>query len=694
MYGAAFGIMLVGTRMWRGLLLIIALLLSGSRATIAVPPSGLEPTVTQCVERLLLAAELSQAPNDTPRLQRFKEGVSILNNLERAEMDNRISLLQAALERLDEPILAVELDSILGGLMKNLPVNASNLPEMLRIYRSLERIQQSVRGHIFQALKSHEQKHSRPFVPFLENPNLPPLDDPSEVQALWDRVFKDFPSSSQNRTIEDNTVVRIAALGEAQGLEALKKSLFLLQAVLCTQQGIKHNVRWLEMNQANLQRMGVAFSPEGALEDHRRCDRYIEVTQFALARVYFRLYAIASGGGPDSDEAIGWLKYASGGDSRRILNDVEALRAGRSPFVVWMGGAIRTHHSQSVASSHILSVARAMEIQYGMVDGRPFPREATSEVLWERLKDLPPRLLSGKALPRRHGDIEQTTMQLLTALLADERTDNTEAMQAILAALYLVGDPRIDAQSLLDWVQSLYGERRSFTEEQFVRFLQEANAFLPMVTRLDETRLAMISREHRKDLSETLGPSFDLLVIETATNTVVEGTEIKQTSRPRVAGDLGGILRQATDKLDGEISILTEPNRQPPLFSFATDASGLRKLRHLNARRVLVIQFPWDRKPIEYEKGGLTFVQHPNGDVEKWRPENGKPKGRLLGSENLFVQIAKHLPKITDVDYFDEIVLSDPYGRFLVVYANLRGKSPSPDATIEGSWQIHPLNKI
>ena len=63
-------------------------------------------------------------------------------------------------------------------------------------------------------------------------------------------------------------------------------------------------------------------------------------------------------------------------------------------------------------------------------------------------------------------------------------------------------DPRHLRRTRLDWVQSLYGERRSFSEKQFVRFLQEANVFVPVMLRLNLDRRMIIAREHRKDLKE------------------------------------------------------------------------------------------------------------------------------------------------------------------------------------------------
>jgi hypothetical protein len=119
-------------------------------------------------------------------------------------------------------------------------------------------------------------------------------------------------------------------------------------------------------------------------------------------------------------------------------------------------------------------------------------------------------------------------------------------------------DPRHLRRTRLDWVQSLYGERRSFSEKQFVRFLQEANVFVPVMLRLNLDRRMIIAREHRKDLKEELGSSFDIAVIDTKNNTVLEVIEIKQTARPRRVSDLGGIFKQATDKLDGEFFPLLE----------------------------------------------------------------------------------------------------------------------------------------
>jgi hypothetical protein len=158
---------------------------------------------------------------------------------------------------------------------------------------------------------------------------------------------------------------------------------------------------------------------------------------------------------------------------------------------------LRTNYPGTVSGSHILSEARALELKFGAVDGRPFPAESTSELLWDDLKPFPPRLPDGSTVERRRGETEERTMQLLAGFQADARADGIEATQAIDMATVLVGDPRVNAQSLLDWAQSLYGERRSFAEGQFVTFLQEANAFVPVMMRLTLDRKMIISREHR-----------------------------------------------------------------------------------------------------------------------------------------------------------------------------------------------------
>ncbi len=577
-------------------------------------PSSCEPITTLCIERLHLSSELYRVPEDNPKLQKFRNGVHLLSGIAHAGISQMPQGLKGTSDLLDEPILAIELDAILSGFLKQLT------PKSLES-EVLSRVQQSARKRILQAWKQHKETHSGPL------PDMgvadPPLIEPSEVEALARSVLDDL---SHGAATEESIVSRIARLGEVKGVKGLTKSVFFLLAVLCTHESTKQNVIWLEKNQAHPRGMRpYEFSAEGALEDHRRLDRFIRVTQYALTRVYLSLYEIAASDKPEAGEAFGWLEYASGGDARLILDDVELVRGGRSPFVAWLADALRTNHAETVARTHIAALAHSMELQYEVVDGRPFPHASTSEPLWNRLSAYPLRLPDGQIVTRERREIQEETMRLLAALQANAYADSVEATHAISAASSLVGDPRVDAQSLLDWVQSLDGERRSFSEEQFVRFLQEANAFVLVTIRLHLDRRMMIAREHRKDLREKLASSFDIAVIETKSNTVVEVIEIKQTTCPRQASDLGGILRQATSKLDGEFSPLL--GTAVPAFHLQFSPGAPAVLRHISARRTLIIQFPWEWDQVQYKRGSLTFVVHHNGRVEKWRTNERPGKG-------------------------------------------------------------------
>jgi hypothetical protein len=291
----------------------------------AVKRLAFEPLTTLCVERLLLSSELSQAPPDCPRLQHFRDGVALMNRIEHAGIADMPSGLHSAADYLDEPILAIELDAILSGFLKLLPANSVTYPVLVKE-------QQTARARVFQAWMRHRQNHRAPYSP--ESAAGPPLADAGAVEELALSILGDSEKSNQ-RAVEDSIVLRIARLGEAKGLAALSRSVFQLQAILAGQESIKQNVKWLEINQANPRGMRrYEFNAEGAVEDRRRRDRLIGVTQFALARVYLSLYDLGVTDRPEDAEAIGWLRYASGGDARLILNDLEAVRAGRSAFAV------------------------------------------------------------------------------------------------------------------------------------------------------------------------------------------------------------------------------------------------------------------------------------------------------------------------------------------------------------------------
>jgi hypothetical protein len=62
----------------------------------------------------------------------------------------------------------------------------------------------------------------------------------------------------------------------------------------------------------------------------------------------------------------------------------------------------------------------------------------------------------------------------------------------------------------------------------------------------------------------------------------------------------------------------------------------------------------------------------------------------LLGTDDLFREIAKHLSKVTDADYFDEIRLTCLTGKPVVTFYNKRDKRPpdGADPTREGDWWI------
>ena len=114
-----------------------------------------------------------------------------------------------------------------------------------------------------------------------------------------------------------------------------------------------------------------------------------------------------------------------------------------------------------------------------------------------------------------------------------------------------------------------------------------------------------------------------------------------------------------------------------------------KSLRFLDARKSLVIQIPWSWEPTSYERGGVTFTLASNGRLERRRrQENGQ--GEILGVDDFFAEIAKHFPKVTDTEIFDEIRLTDLQGRVIVRFIQNRDRSiVSPEGIItEGIWRI------
>ncbi len=633
------------------------------------PTKGLEPRAVFCFERVLLYSRLSIAAINDPRLKRFQDGVEQLNRLEHASLLPFIEGLAGTDLLIDEPILAIELDAIL-------ETAPGSIEPTSLLAKAIHFLQQRARRQIFETLLEHLSTHQVPTA-------INPLTKTQEVDRLASEILEDF-ERTWTSALEASLVQKIDRLSETDDLEVLGKSIFWLQGILAAKQSTKQTVTWMGAN-LNNPNSGLDLSeyvPQGASEDHRRADLLIAAIHRSLGQCFYRLYKRASKG-PDSDTAEAYLKWAGGGDARSVLNDIEAVRAGRSPFALWIAANVKNDSAETAHPSYVLAQARAIELSAGAMDGRPFPVQLTSEPLWEFVEQLPLTLTNGQRIPRVREKIQDQTMILLAGLQKDPRSDNPEAQQAIQMAALLVGDPRVDAQSLYDWAHSLFGERRSFQPVAFVRFLQEANAVIPIVMSLDLQHRALISREHKKDITEELGPSFDLWIIDTRTNLIVGATEIKQTFTPRNAHDIGGILKQATSKLDGEIifpAIESELGRN--LKYRLLPGAANNHLRHLLARRSLIIQIPWSQSPTEYARGGLTLVVQADGTVERWRRAGEQQKGVKLGEDKLFEQIADHFAKVPDADYFDEIRLTDVSGRIVVTY--LQRHSP------EKGWQIIP----
>lgn len=614
----------------------LIVLVSICRPGIAAEPTGWQPLVTLCIERVLRAADLAAAEETDLLWRRLRDGTALLSRLEQAAAHPDLEAWNEVVPYLDDTILAIEADAVLSRVIDNLP------PDPLTLHPWLL-LQQQARRRVLEALVGHYRAHGA------EGGDLT---DAREAERICRSILDDL-KTTRNRDTEASILSRLARLGEAAGYPALEQA-----------------VRWLG---------GVLAAAENNGQS-----RVAAVTRAMLARVYLRLLREADG--PHSDEALALLRYVSGGDARQFVADVEALRAGRSPFAVWLNLAMRATLPDDTTRAQALAEARAEELGLGALDGRPFPRSVSVDLLWMGLESRPPRLGDGTLLERRKGDIEQRTLLLLAALCVDDRAQSDFGLLALDRASLLVGDPRVDAGSLLDWVQSLFGERRGFGEEQFVRFLQEANAVLAEVARLSRGRVAVLSREYRKRVEEPLGPSFDLWIVDETTYDVVEAVEIKQTDRPRRASDLGGILRQATGKLEGEIVPLSpSPDGRNVRFRFDPGAPAPR-LRHLLARRVLVIQIPWTHEETCHERGGLTFVSRPDGTIERRRSRDGA----LVGTDDLFAEIARHFPKVSDVDYFDEIRLTDPNGRAVVTFLHRRDPTDvgSRRAVTEGDWRV------
>jgi hypothetical protein len=568
--------------------------------------------------------------------------VALLKRLERAGTVGGTLAWTNAVPYFEEPILAIQADTVINEILKCASPQDSERATWVDL-------QQSARRVVYTALVQYKSLYGGP-------DESPPLVDVHEaIRLAHDVLIEHLPklAEPEGEHLISRLIVR---LGHAQGYPALETAF-----------------QWLRGIDSAIRTVG-----------HRHLTGEVEA---ALGRVYIKLLAEASG--PDADHAYGLLKYGSGGDAGSFLFDVESIRSGRSPFAQWIQQAVRATDPESTPSN-TLAEARLYELGLGAFDGIPFPPEVSVDLLRYSIEIRPPRLPNGDSLGRRNGDLEHRTLLMISALTIASRSQNDPAMQALDHASLLVGDPRVDGASLFDWVHSLLGDRRSLSDDQYARYLQEANAIFAVVQQLGQDRRVVISREHRKKMDEELHPSFDLWVIDVASDEVTEGIEIKQTDRPRQASDLAGIVRQATRKLDGKL-VVPAPKEGGTIIRYRMQANApSQSLRYIEARRVLVIQIPWDRSPVRYARASLNFISFPDGRVERWRgePEGG---GILVGSYDLFQEIARHFHRITDANYFNEIRLTRPTGEAIVSFHNKRGKARSDNTNPisgEGNWSI------
>lgn len=541
----------------------------------------------------MLLADLVEVNEGTPRLARLREGVKVLNRIAHSNRPSDYRQWMGTAELMQEPLLAVEADALLDAVLEKVPGGIER--------DILIQVQQHARKVIWVALHTHRRQ-------FGTATSLP-LADAKAIADLANGILGDMPGLN-NPQIEASILARLESLANVQGYDAHVEAFKWLRGIL-------------------------------ALAEDLGFPRLLRAVQMTMARFYLALVEKRDDlAGP---QATALLRLASGGDARAFLNDLEDRRAGRSPVTTWMTEMFR-QDSKDAAAGVIIAKARAVELALEMFDGQHFPKELSGDLLRASLEMRLPLSPSGEIINRNFDDVAEATLLVLSAINLDPR-GGEPGMRAVDSALLMVGDPRVDSASLMEWASSILGERRFFGEVQFLRFLQEAHAMVAKLDTLELNHRLVISREHRIDRTEEMPTSFDFHIVDVRTGQIVESVEIKQTERPQTASDLGGILKQATRKIDDSA------------------------LRQVPGRKSLVIQFPWLEVPARAARGGVVLVTHPDGTIVKWRADRVEMEGGKLGEENLFVEMAKHFPKIQDADFFHEIHLTDtdgkPVARFL-----------------------------
>lgn len=406
--------------------------------------------------------------------------------------------------------------------------------------------------------------------------------------------------------------------------------------------------------QALLQSAPALHSLLPAFEFHRLEDLR-SLTFTTLLRVLFLFESAYYQFPSEQPRILGALKVMAGGDAQRFLWEIEARRKRHNPNDLYLMNILLLDLPENTTLAYALAQARTFNRRL-LLDSRG---DVSAHVrgMAQNLHQIPPA--------RVFTEVDVRSLLVMLFLFIDGKT-SADADLALDQAYRLIGDPRVHSNSLLEWAQSLLGERRYFKDEPYLRFLQEAASILFKVKTLDPGRQAVIAREYRKNYAEELGPSFDVWVVDGKTRQVVEGMEIKQMpERPFRASELSDALRHATRKFNSPLIPLPDA----PFHFPAPKDGSVATLRTIPVRKTLHIQVPWTKEAYTAKRGGVHLVATADGWVEKRRPD-----GTAIARNDLFEEFATHLANVTDAECFSEIRLLTYQGESIVAFIHESGR--------------------
>lgn len=261
------------------------------------------------------------------------------------------------------------------------------------------------------------------------------------------------------------------------------------------------------------------------------------------------------------------------------------------------------------------------------------------------------------------------TFALLNAIHHDPRSRDTDIALALGQALILVGDPRVDQSSLMNWVVGLY---MKLNDRGVSRIAGEMSTIFGVVLHSPEGTVVKMSQEFPFFDSQTLEPSFDFQVQEPGGP--IWHIEIKTIASLRRPEDISSVVRGTIAKLAGAKAVSFHDQR---LLGFMT-------------HRALVIRVPFPKEVAQVEqRGSLRIAITPDGYERRYR-QNRNGEWEIFERVDFFSELATNLNKIKGSDILNIIELQDLFGRTIVHFHNTNVGSCFP-SELETAYEERAL---